>query len=151
MTTGPYLDINRSIAAYLKNFLTRKSINGFQVFDFDAHATINELPSDAHLIGVSDYSIENQKDMYMVTCVLAVCTLSTDKNLTVLRDTIDKLFSELKPGMKSENLIIVDSTGLKRGYLTVGEDVMALPIGRTETRPFQGLAITFGAGYLDLP
>lgn len=149
--SGPYADMNRSLAAYLKNFLTRKNITGFQVFDFDAHATVNELPGDKHLIGISDYSIENQKDMYMITCVIAVCTLSTDKNLSVLRDTIDKLFSELRPGAKSENLIVVDESGLKRGYLTVGEDVMVLPIGRTETRPFQGIAITFGAGYLDLP
>ena len=149
--SGPYLDINRSLAAYCKNFLTRNGITGFQVFDFDAHATINELPADKHLIGISDYSIENQKDMYMVTCVIAVCTLSTDKNLDVLRGCIDKLYTELKPGASGETMTVVDSSGLKRGYLTVGGDVMALPIGRTETRPFQGIAISFGAGYLELP
>ena len=149
--SGPYLDINRSLAAYCKNFLIRNNITGFDVFDFDAHATINELPADKHLIGISDYSIENQKDTYVITCVIAVCTLSSDKNITVLRDTVDKLYNELKPGASGENFKIVDSTGLKRGYLTVAGDVMALPIGRTETRPFQGIAISFGAGYLDLP
>lgn len=149
--SGPYADINRSLAAYCNKFLTRNSLTGFEVFDFDAHTTINELPGDKHLIGISDYSIENQKDMYLITCVIAVCTLSTDKNITVLRDCIDKLFTELKPGATGENLAIVDSNGIKRGYLTVGGDVLALPIGRTETRPFQGIAITFGAGYLELP
>ena len=93
--SGPYLDINRSLAAYCKNFLIRNNIQNFEVFDFDAHATINELPADKNLIGISDYRIENQKDMYVVTCVIAVCTLSTDKNISILRDTIDKLYEEL--------------------------------------------------------
>lgn len=148
--SGPYLDIQRSLLAYCKNFLTRNSITGFQVFDFDAASAINELPNK-HLIGISDYTIENQKDMHVVTCIISVCTMSDDKNLSVLRSVIDKLYAELTPGSTGEKFQILDASGLKRGYLTVGGDVLALSIGRTETRPFQGIAVTFGAGYLELP
>lgn len=152
MTMNPYLDIHRSILAYCNQFLIRNSYSpsAFEVFDYDAHAVVQELPAK-HLIGISDYSIENQTDMYMVTCVLAVCTMSNDQNLTMLYDVMGKLFSELRPGASGERFAILDETGLKRGYLTVGENVMAMPVGRTDTRPFQGIAISFGAGYLALP
>lgn len=149
--TGPYFDIHTSILAYCKGFLQRTAFAAdFQVFDFDAHAVIQELPNK-HLIGISDYSIENQKDMYMVTCVIAVCTMSTDNDLDVLYQVMDGLFSELKPGATGERFPVLDGNGVKRGYLTVTGDVMAMPVGRTDTRPFQGIAISFGAGYLDLP
>lgn len=151
MTINPYQDIHTSILAYCKGFLTRNSITGFQVFDFDAHAVTQELPVDKHLIGLADYSIENQTDMYAVTCVIAVCTLSTDNDLKVLYDTMGKLFAELRPGASGERFAILDSTGLKRGYMTIHDNVMAMPVGRTDTRPFQGIAISFGAGYLELP
>lgn len=150
MTINPYIDIHRSILAYCKSFLTRNGITGFEVFDYDAHAVTQELP-DKHLIGLSDYSIENQTDMYEVTCIIAVCTKSNDANLKILYETIDKLFSELRPGSTGERFQIVDNSGIKRGYLTVQDNVLVMPVGRTDTRPFQGIAISFGAGYLELP
>lgn len=150
MSINPYKDVHRSILAYLNQFLSRHSITGFDVFDFDAHAVIQELPQ-THVIGLSDYSIENQTDMYMVTCVIAACTMSDDTDLAILYDVMDKLFAELRPGQSGERFAVVDATGLKRGYMTVGDNVMAMPVGRTDTRPFQGIAVTFGVGYLDLP
>lgn len=149
MTINPYQDIHTSILAYCKGFLTRHSLTGFEVFDFDAHAMIKEMPNK-HLIGISDYSIENQTDMYVVTCVLAVCTYN-DTNLKILYDTMGKMFAELRPGATGERFAVVDANGIKRGYMTVMDNVMAMPVGRTDTRPFQGIAISFGVGYLELP
>lgn len=145
-----YLDVNRSILAYLKGFLSRNSITGFQVFDFDAHATHQELPA-SDLIGISQYSIENMKDLYMVTCMILVCTLSDDADLTRLHGPIDKLFGELVPGTSGTLLQVVDASGTKKGYMTVADDVMVMPVGETETRPIQAIAIKFAVGYLQLP
>lgn len=146
-----YTDIQRSILAYCNQFLTRNSVSGFDVYDFEAHAGTTDLPAK-DLIGLAEYSIENLGgDMFDITCMIAVCTKSDDAGLERLRPVIGKLFKELKPGATGEKFPIVDDAGLKRGYLTVGEGVMVMPVGDTKTRPFQTIAVRFGAGYLNPP
>lgn len=148
--SNAYSDIHRSLLAYCKNFLTRNSVSGFQVYDFEAHAATMELPG-VDLIGLAEYSIENQKDMYEITCLIAVCTKSDDANLTRLRPVVGKLFAELTPGATGAKFEVLDAAGLRRGYMTVMDNVMVMPVGDTKTRPFQTIAVRFGVGYVSLP
>lgn len=145
-----YLDINRSILAYCNGVITRHGLEGFQTFDFDAHAVEQELPKE-DLIGISEYTIKNLTDHYLVTCMILICTRSDDSNLHRLRPAVDALFQELKPGASGELFSILDENGLRRGYLTVMDDVEATAPGSTKTRPVSGIMLQFAAGYRDLP
>lgn len=145
-----YSDFKRSILAYVNSMLRRNAINGFQVFDFDTHAVTKELPQ-SDLVGIGEYSTTNMKDMHHITCMIMVCTMSDDAELGRLTPVIDALYHELKPGASGEMLPVLDAQGLKRGYLTVMDDVMVTAVGATKTRPIQALALSFGAGYLKLP
>ena len=145
-----YIDMHRSLLSYCDKFLGRNGITGFQVFDWDSHNTIEVLP-DSHLIGISDYAITNEGKKYRIECMLAICTMTDDKDLKILRSVMAKLFNELQPGTTGELLPVLDVNGVKRGYLTVGEQVGATSIGSTDTRPLIGLMVSFGAGYIDLP
>lgn len=145
-----YSDFKRSILSYLNNMLSRKAINNFQVFDFDAHAVTKELP-ESDLVGIGEYSLTNSTDMHHITCMIMVCTMSDDTGLDRLSPVVDALYNELKPGTSGEILPVLDKNGIKRGYLTVMDDVMVTAVGATKTRPIQALALSFGAGYLKLP
>lgn len=145
MAKDPYSDFLRSLQAYCNDFLTRKAITGFEVFDFEAHAVENELPN-FDLIGINDYMVENQKDMYEVSCVLTICTKADDQNLNRLRGAISAMFAELKPG--KTDIPIKSKTGLTLGNFVVHDPVTVIPVGKTKTRPIQGIAVSFGAGYL---
>lgn len=146
--SNPYIDHKTSLLSYCKNFLSRNTITGFDVFDFDAHAATNELP-DKDLIGISDYGIVNNKDMYIVHCAIVVCTKSDDSNLTRLTNVINKLFNELRPGETGDRFALITSSGTPKGFMTVMDPVEALPVGQTRTRPIQAMAVSFGSGYYD--
>jgi hypothetical protein len=148
--SNAYEDVNRSILAYLNGFLSRNSIQDFQVFDFDSHASLQQLP-EKDLIGMGDYSIENKKDQYMVTCTIIVCTQADDAYLERLRPVVGKLFNELTPGATGARFPVVDPSGVTRGFLTVADDTMVLPVGNTKTRPLQAIAVSFAVGYQQLP
>lgn len=148
--SNAYQDINRSLLAYCNNFLIRHDIKDVDIFDFDAHAVEQELP-DQDLIGIGEYSIENQTDKYHVTCMFIVCTKADDTQLKRLRNLVGSLFAELRPQNSGEPFKIVDEAGLKRGYMTVMDNVLVGPVGSNKTRPVQAIAVAFGVGYASLP
>ncbi len=145
-----YKDTKTSILAYLKNFITRNSLTNIQVFDFDSHASIHKLP-EVTLIGQAGLTISNIGEQYVVNCVLGVCTLSTDTNLLILTDIIDKLFDELKPGFMNEDLVIKNTSGNILGHLKVSGDVSVQPVDSEDNRPLQGINVEFVLGYDSLP
>jgi hypothetical protein len=142
----PYNDIHRSILALCKKVLIDNSIVDFQVFDFEAHAAEQKMP-DKDLIGISEYSIENQTDMYSVTCMIVVVTKSDDAGLKRLRSAIGKLFGTVKP---NKRFPVYNLGGAQLGELTVEDGVMVGPVGEAEARPVQAIAVSFGVGYKDL-
>ena len=145
-----YEDIKRSLLSYCNNFLPRNSIEDFEVFDFDTHAVEQKLP-DKDTIGISEYSITNNTDMYIITCMIVVCTKSDDTGLQRLDQAIGRLFNELTPGNTGELFSILDENGIRRGYLTVMDEVFVGSVAKTETRPLKAIAVSFGAGYSSLP
>lgn len=145
--TGPYINIQTSLLTYCNNFLSRNNVDDFEVFDFENHAVTNELP-DSNLIGLFEYAIENQTDLYEITCVIAVCTLADDSALEILRSVIDKLFKELKPGSQLP-IVNIDSSpaGQEIGKMVVMDNVKVFPVSKTKVRPIQGIGIRLGASY----
>lgn len=146
---GVYFNVQQSLLAYCKDFLTRNSISDFDVFDFDVHGVLNDLPNK-DLIGIAEFGIENSQETYISTCMIVVSTKADDKDLTRLRNVIDKLFEELKPGYKGISVKNA-STGNVLGNMTVMDDVGALAVARTATRPVQMIAIQLGSSFLVPP
>lgn len=147
--SGPYFAIQQSLLKYTNDFIERYDLRDFEVFDFDSHSTLEEMP-EKHVIGVGEYSITNITEMYEVECFIGVSTMANDANLTILRPVIDKLFSELVPGAR-EVKIVDPKTGVQIGNLTVRGDVKVLPLAKTQTRPLQLIAVQFGAAFLEPP
>lgn len=146
MPNNPYMDCYTSLLAYCKNFLAANSITGFEVFDFDSHAAKQELP-DSHLIGITDYSIQNNTDMFHITVMFMVCTKADDADLKTLRSVVSKLFAGLTPDARFQ---LLNPAGTKVGEFVVMDEVMATSVGTTKTRPIQGIAVSLGCGYTSL-
>lgn len=142
-----YMDCYTSLLAHCKNFLGRQNIAGFEVYDFDAHATAEKLP-EANLVGITEYSIVNATDLYDVTVMFIVCTRADDTNLINLRDTMNKLFGEMTPG---GHLDLYNKDGDVVGKFTIKDDIMVTGVGSTKTRPMQGLAVSLGVAYQPQP
>lgn len=143
-----YNTIHQSLLAYCKNF---KEIHckDFQVFDFDAHATLNTLPPN-NLIGIGEFELENNTEMYMCTVTFVISTLTTDDNLTLSRRMVGELFKVLTPG--NHKLPIIDpNSGKPLGNMVVMDGVNALPVSRTETRPLQMIAVQLGCVFQTPP
>lgn len=146
MSNNPYMDCYTSLLAYCNKFLVDNSISGFEVFDFEGHAAKQELP-EANLIGITDYSIQNNTDMYHITVMFMVCTKADDADLKVLRETVGKLFSILRPDARFP---LLKPDGTTVGEFVVMDEVMATSVGATKTRPVQGIAVSLGFGYTSL-
>lgn len=144
---GIYMNTKASLLKYCKDFCTRNGFD-FDVFDFDAHATINELP-DNDLIGIGEFSMENNSQMYIVTCMIGVCTKADDQNLTRLSPAIDKLFNELQPDRVDNILEIVTAdVGEKTGQFKIINPIAVLPVARNaKARPFQTVAVSLAATF----
>lgn len=142
MSDGLYKVLKTSTLAYCKGFLTRNtSITNTDVFDFDSHASLQELP-EKDLIGISEFSVENSGDTYYVNCIVTICTKSDDSNILRLTNIMDKMFSEIRPGATGDKFKVVDSAGTRLGNFTVKSPVEATPVMKSKTRPIQGIMVS---------
>lgn len=144
-----YQNTRASIFAFCKKTIEDLNMtNDFQMFDFDAHATIEELPPK-HLIGVAEFAMQNDDRLYSATCLIAVCTLSTDKDIEILRTVISRLFTSLVPGKTVSR--ISSTTGSQVGQLTVKGNVETMPVTGTKGRPLMAVAVEFGTNFVAPP
>lgn len=142
-----YLNVYASLQKYCKDFITaRPSLGQFKIFDFDAQATIDELPEGGNLIGVAELSLTNNGGLHDVTCSLVVSTPAADNNLVLLRKVMDALYDELQEGFGGGALKIVKAdTGQAYGHMTVKSGTTLLPVARTKGRPMQVILVSLGA------
>lgn len=139
-----YVDIKASLLK-MCNDMFASSPEQVQIFDFDAHATIEEFP-EADLVGIAEYQIENLDRHYIITAMITVCTTAEDDQIVKLTQYINTIFDTLIPGYRT--IPVVDSnTGVSRGNLVVMDNVKALPVGRTSTRPLQMVAVSFASAF----
>lgn len=145
-----YNNIAASIKKHCKGFIDNDAdFLGFQTYDFDAFATENDMPS-APLIGIAEYSLENLDRQYIVTCMICICTTAEDTALKLIRKLTGKLMTDLQVGA-GHIRIVNATTGVDLGNLVIMDNVKALPVARTDTRPVQMIAISFGAAFLTPP
>lgn len=148
-----YNNVSSSLIKYCNGFITRHSLTSTcEPFDFDAHAVEGEMP-EKDLIGIGEYTIENVDQHYMITALVCVCTMADDANLKRLRKITGLLFSELKPGDTSIKVVDIGGSpvGQYIGNLVIMDNVKALQIARSNTRPIQMIAVQFGSSFLTPP
>lgn len=141
-------DIQSSILRFCNDFITSRLLPEFQVFDFDAHATVERLPPK-NLIGIAEFGLVNEDKTYIATMMILVSTLATDGSNVILKKTLGQLFDALRPGT---NISAVRATdGQLTGHLVVKAPVEVLPVMITEGRPVQAIALSVGSSFLIPP
>ena len=143
-----HYDVNSSLLMMCKDFITDNSLTDFDVFDFDAHASLNDLPNN-HLAGVAEFSMMENGDSYDGHCTILVCTKQDDANLKILKPTVSKMFARLKTGREIQ--LVQSTDALVLGNLKIKSGTEALPVARTETRPLIAITVNFGLTLLSPP
>ena len=141
-------DVGKSLIKMCNDFIVSNSLTDFQVFDFDAHASLNELP-ETNLIGIAEYSLTELGGYYSGSCMVIVSTKQSDSDLTVLRPVVSKMFNRVK----SDSVITVveGDTGSVLGNLKVMAGTEAMAVARTKSRPLQAMNISFGLSLSEVP
>lgn len=139
VSTNPYLDVQKSLLAFCKNFAEDNPSFNFMIEDFDAHADINEFEK-ANYIGIMEYEFEDSGGPIEVDTMIGVMMLHDDK-IRNLRELIGQLAMRLRPG--SSVPVVNGSTGDALGRLKVS-DMRVLPISReAKNRPVQFIGVHF--------
>lgn len=128
-----YMNCCVSIAKVCKDF---GDANGLTVYDFDAHATVSELPN-ADIIGPMEIEVENDEGMLTVMGMIGI-SLREDLNLFRLRPLVAKLFRDLSP---NNTFGLYDAeTSKKYGIMKILNGTQVLPVVRSKNRPIQFVA-----------
>ena len=148
---GVYTNIQASLLRYCTDFLQNHNLNDkFEVFDFDSHSSINDMPSDKDVIGIGEFSLQEDEKNYYATLYFSVSTTSDDANLKRLRPVVDQLFSQLKVGEALCPIINSESSKIV-GNLVVMNGTEVLPVARTTTRPLVMIGVMLGSTLLVPP
>lgn len=139
VSTNPYLDVQKSLLAFCKQFAAENPDYDFLIEDFDAHADINEFEKENY-IGIMEYEFEDNGGTIEVDTMIGVMMLHDDK-IRNLRELIGKLAMKLCPSAPVP--VVNGSTGAPLGRLTVSA-MRVLPISReAKNRPVQFIGVHF--------
>lgn len=135
-----YMNVWTSVAAYVNQQIQMIAANGIapadmlQVFDWEAHANIEEAPPK-HLIGPASLALDEISDgIYSATFVIGVGSFS-DEGLFVHRRMVDFLFKSLKTGTR---LSVFDSaTEQPYSWLKIVDGTAVAPMTKANTRALQ--------------
>jgi len=137
-----HLNINASLLKVCKDFILSEGLSAdYDVFDFDAHASLNDLPNKG-LIGIAEYSLAEDSDMYSGECMIVISTMQDDLNLQKLKPLVSKMFSKWRTGQ--EIAAVTADNGTLIGNIKVHSGTEALSVARTQSRPLQMISVSFG-------
>ncbi|MBN9548145.1 MAG: hypothetical protein J0H31_04480 [Alphaproteobacteria bacterium] len=135
-----YMNVWTSIAAYVNQQIQMIAANGIapadmlQMFDWEAHANIEEAPAK-HLIGPASLALDEVTDgIYSATFVIGVGSFN-DEGLFVHRRMVDLLFKSLKTGTR---MSVFDSqTEQPYSWLKIVDGTAVAPMTKANTRALQ--------------
>ncbi|RUU78135.1 hypothetical protein [Mesorhizobium sp. M7A.F.Ca.MR.362.00.0.0] len=135
-----YMNVWTSVAAYVNQQIQMIAANGItplesmQMFDWEAHANIEEAPA-LHLIGPASLAIDELSNgIYSATFVIGVGSFKDD-GLFVHRKMVDFLFKSLKSGTR---LSVFDSTTEQPySWLKIVDGTSVAPMTKANTRALQ--------------
>ncbi|TPJ51672.1 MULTISPECIES: hypothetical protein [unclassified Mesorhizobium] len=135
-----YMNVWTSVAAYVNQQIQMIAANditpleSMQMFDWEAHANIEEAPA-LHLIGPASLAIDELSNgIYSATFVIGVGSFKDD-GLFVHRAMVDFLFKSLKSGTR---LSVFDSkTEQPYSWLKIVDGTSVAPMTKANTRALQ--------------
>lgn len=136
-----YLDVRGSLLALCRTLVDQEGYSDqIKIFDFDAHAANNELPSN-DLIGIGEYTLSNDQELLSGSVSIVMMTSSTDKQIIELSRWASKIFDFFQPMQRFD--VVTREGGVKCGTLIITPPVQALPVASTETRPMVEFLVPF--------
>lgn len=146
-----YLDLKATLLVQCKNLVTNNPslLQDFQVFDFDSHASQETWPTGKHLIGTVELSVENLKDMYVISGSFMVAQKEDTQDIERLDAVINLLFDSFAPGGSID--VIRKSDGSDRGQLVFMDGLKVLPVVRAKARPCQMVMFEAGTSFPPFP
>ncbi|RWP44299.1 MAG: hypothetical protein E5X41_13120 [Mesorhizobium sp.] len=135
-----YLNVWTSVAAYVNQQIQMIIANGItpanslQMFDWEAHANIEEAPA-LHLIGPASLALEESSSgIYHASFVVGVGSFN-DEGLFVHRKMVDFLFKSLASGTR---MSVFDSeTEQPYSWMKVIDGTTVAPMSRSNQRSMQ--------------
>jgi len=125
----PSLDLNESYQG---------NLNSGPVINLDAYGDSDQLPP-GNLIGISNYTMDVDDHLVVVTVMFAVITQG-DLNNTRLDKATGILLNSLLPTKKIP--VVRETNGEEIGTMTVGKEVRVLPMSGDQNRNFKMIAVT---------
>lgn len=150
MSAKQWRNAQASLLKFCKDSIIGSGVNvqSFKPFNFDTHATINQLPNE-DLVGIAELSLRNDQETYEITVMFVVCTGSDDTYSERLNPMIDYLFDKLKPG--HQIMLVTEDTGQIVGKATIERGVTVLPIASTKGRPMQAISVVLASSLISPP
>ena len=144
-------DFQASIFALLYqkalNWKASGVLQGFEMFKFDAHATLEEIPK-VDVLGPMELSVESDHNLQTAQCLLAISTYD-DHNIIRLDRMTGDLYAAMRPDTR---IPLVDAiTGNRKGSLVVMNGTSIMPILNTDTRAVRTIGVTLGADAVPTP
>lgn len=152
MANGTYLNMHSSLLRFCKTmageFVANNITDKCSVFDFESHASIEDLPSE-DMVGLSHFSLDIDDPLITGDVMITVAVGSDDKNLQRLRPMIDHLYETFK---KEKHVELVDSdTGACYGYMRLKDKMYISPVEKNTIRPVAGLGFEVVTDFLTPP
>lgn len=131
-------NIEASLLKRCKEVAIEASLSGFDIFNFDAHSVINDLP-DKDLIGISELSITDHGGTLFVKSMIVISTKNDDNGIKRCRNAANLLFEAFMSDIQFK--AVSATTGNDFGVLTIRPGTTLLPVGSTKSRPLQIIAV----------
>lgn len=138
-----HFNVQASLQKMCYDFIVENSLvtEDWESFDFDAHTVENDLPNKG-LVGVGEFSLTEEDDMFYGDCMIMISTPQDDSNLKKLKPLTSKMFFKLRGG---NTIQLVDGdNGIVGGVIKFMSGTQAMPIARTKSRPLQIFNLRFG-------
>lgn len=130
-----YTNAVTSVLKLCKDFADEHNLT---VHDFDAHATLAELPK-VDLIGPMELEVENDEGLLSVMGMIGV-SLVEDLNLFRTRPLMGQLFQTLAPNRVFK--LYNAETAVCYGMMKIRNGTHVMPVVRTKHRPVQFVAFS---------
>jgi len=149
MTSHHYENLRASLVKMCKDVISEQALENFLPFDFDTHASLNDIP-DSDLLGIAEMQVTNSEGTYETTCKVVVCTKTDDTYLERLLPVVDAVFDKLRPGYGGIK-IVQASDGRIIGNFKVEDQVSIFPVAVSKGRPLQVIGLRLASSLIVPP
>lgn len=134
-----YTTIQKSLIRFC---IDHGNLHGQEFVNFDAHASINELPA-GDLVGIRGLGIAIDEHLLDIQVAIGI-SLEQDRDMTRHGDAMDPLIAKLIP--TSEIKVYDPESGAVINWMIVTADVSVAPVDREDSRTLQFVVVGLATG-----